>query len=102
MATLDGKMVGKYQVLERLGQGGMAEVYKAYHPRLDRYVAIKVLHSYLATGEEFLARFEREARAVAALRHPHIVQVYDFDVEDGAYYMVMEFVERHSASNKLI
>ncbi len=57
----------------------MAEVYKAYHPGLDRYVAIKVLHSFLANEEDFLARFQREARVVATFRHPNIVHVYDFD-----------------------
>ena len=93
MATLEGKTLGKYRVIERLGRGGMAEVYKGYHPRLDRYMAIKVLHGYLAEGEDFLGRFEREARAVATLRHPHIVQVFDFEVEDNAYYMVMEFID---------
>jgi serine/threonine protein kinase len=85
MTSLTGKTLGKYRVIERLGRGGMADVYKAYHPRLDRYVAIKVLHGHLAEGADFLARFEREARAVAALRHPHIVQVYDFDVEGDVY-----------------
>jgi serine/threonine-protein kinase len=73
----------------------MAEVYKAYHPDLDRYVAIKVLHSFLAEEEDFLVRFQREARIVAAFRHPNIVQVYDFDfdAQSNAYYMVMEFVD---------
>jgi serine/threonine protein kinase len=93
MASLIGRTLGKYQLTELLGRGGMAEVYKAHHPQLDRYVTIKVLHSYLAEGEDFLARFQREARAVAALRHPHIVQIHDFDVQDGTYYMVMEFID---------
>ncbi len=92
MADLVGKTLGKYQVTERLGRGGMAEVYRGRHPRLGRDVAIKVLHAHLAEGSGFLARFEREAKAVAALHHPNIVQVYDFDVEDGAFYMVMEYV----------
>jgi serine/threonine protein kinase len=93
LANLAGKTIGKYKIGELLGRGGMAEVYKAYHPRLDRYVTVKILHSHLAEGEDFLARFEREARAVAALRHPHIVQIYDSDVENGMYYMVMEYVD---------
>jgi serine/threonine-protein kinase len=92
MATLTGKTLGKYQVLERIGRGGMADVYKGRHARLDRLVAIKVLHSHLAEGEDFLARFEREARAVACLKHPNIVQVYDFDVENDTVYMVMEYI----------
>ncbi len=93
MPNLVGRTLGKYQIVELLGKGGMAEVYKAYHPRLNRYVCIKILHSYLAEGEDFLARFEREARAVATLRHPHIVQIHDFDVENDVYYMVMEYID---------
>ncbi len=90
---LEGQNLGKYRILEPLGRGGMAQVYKAYHPQLDRYVAIKVLRSDLVEEAEFLARFRREARAVAALRHPHIVQIYDFDAQDDLYYMVMELLE---------
>jgi serine/threonine-protein kinase len=91
-ASLQGKVLGRYEVLEPLGRGGMARVYRGYHPGLERYVAIKVLAPELV-GEPSLARFQREARAVAALRHPNIVQVYDFDVQDGLYYMVMELLE---------
>lgn len=100
MASLSGTELGRYQVLERLGRGGMAEVYKGYHQNLDRHVAIKVLHGYLAEGEDFLARFEREARAVANLRHTNIVQIFDFDVEDENYYMVMELVEGGTLGQK--
>ncbi len=71
----------------------MAEVYKAYQPSLDRYVAIKVMHAFLARDPDFLGRFEREAKSVAALQHPNIIQVHDFDVHNGMPYMVMEFVE---------
>jgi serine/threonine protein kinase len=93
MATLVGKTVGKYTLLELLGRGGMAEVYKARHPTLDRDVTVKVLHRHLADGEGFLARFEREAKAVAAMRHPHIVQIFDYEATDDANYMVMEFID---------
>jgi serine/threonine protein kinase len=93
MDTLAGKNLGKYKVLERLGKGGMAEVYKAYHPVLDRFVTIKILYSHLAEGEDFLARFQREAKAIASLRHAHIVQIHDFDVIDNTYFMVMEFID---------
>ncbi len=86
-------MLGKYRVLEPVGQGGMAQVYRAYHPSLDRYVAIKVLRPDLIEDQEFLNRFTREARSVAALRHPNIVQVFDFDVQDDLYFMVMELLE---------
>jgi len=91
--SLEGQTIGKYRVLEALGRGGMAQVYRAYHPQLDRYVAIKVLRSDLVEHEEFLARFRREAHAVSGLRHPNIVQVFDFDVQDETYYMVMELLE---------
>jgi hypothetical protein len=83
---------GPYEVLERLGRGGMGQVYKGHHPRLDRTVAIKVLAESLAADEDFRRRFEREARAVAALKHPNIVQVFDFGDVDGKYYMVMEYL----------
>ncbi len=92
MPDLIGQTIGKYRVVARLGQGGMAEVYKAYQPGLDRYVAVKVLHSHLAGDPDFIGRFEREARAVANLRHPNIVQVFDFDSQEQMYYMAMEFV----------
>lgn len=86
---------GRYEVLQRLGRGGMAEVYRAYHPPLDRYVAIKVLHSFLSDEKQFKARFEREAQNIAKLKHPNIVQVYDFDYEpeSDSYYMVMELID---------
>jgi serine/threonine protein kinase len=91
--SLEGQSLGKYRILEPLGRGGMAQVYKAYHPQLDRFVAVKILRSDLVEEQEFLARFRREARAVAALRHPNIVQIYDFDVQNDLYYMVMELLE---------
>jgi tRNA A-37 threonylcarbamoyl transferase component Bud32 len=100
-ASLEGQTLGKYRVLEPLGRGGMAQVYRAYHPQLDRYVAIKVLRSDLVEDEEFLARFRREARAVAALRHPNIVQVFDFDVHGDIYYMVMELLEGDTLKTRL-
>jgi serine/threonine protein kinase len=93
MSDLVGKTIGKFEITAELGGGGMAEVFKAYQPSLNRYVAIKVIHGFLAKNEEFLARFQREAQNVAALRHPNIVQVHDFDVEDGRPYMVMEFID---------
>ncbi len=100
---LIGKTLGKYRIVEHLGRGGMAEVYKAYQPGLDRYVAIKVLHSFLATEADFLTRFQREAKIAAMLRHPNIIQVYDFDYskEDDAYYMVMEFIEGPTLKERL-
>ncbi len=101
MNDLVGRTLSKYRIVARLGRGGMAEVYKAYQPGLNRYVAVKVLHSHLADDEDFIGRFEREATAVARLRHPHIVQVFDFDVEASMYYMVMEFVEGPTLKDEL-
>lgn len=101
MAGLTGITLGNYLVQERIGRGGMAEVYKGYHQRLNRHVAIKVLHGYLAEGQDFLARFEREARAVAFLRHPNIVQIHDFDAQDDHCYMVMEYIEGGTLSDWL-
>lgn len=88
-----GTTLGKYRLVAQLGRGGMAEVYKAYQPSLDRYVAIKVLHPKFSDDDGFVERFEQEAALVARLRHPNIVQVYDFDVEGDRYFMVMELIE---------
>src|SRR5512136_646048 len=93
MADLTGQTLGKYQVLDRLGRGGMADVYKGYQPGLDRYVAIKVMHAHLSDDPSFITRFRREAKSVAELHHPNIVQVFDFDVQGDVYYMVMEYIE---------
>lgn len=93
MALNPGQLVGPYQVIGQLGHGGMATVYKAYHPRLDRYVAIKVMHKAFTEDAGFIARFEREAQIVAKLEHPHIVPVYDFNEIDGQPYLVMKFIE---------
>jgi serine/threonine-protein kinase len=101
---LTGKTLGKHRITEHLGSGGMAEVYKAYQPGLDRYVAIKALHSFLATEEDFLTRFQREAKVVAMLRHPNIIQVYDFDYDEefNVYHMVMEFIDGPTLKEHLL
>jgi serine/threonine-protein kinase len=93
MADLVGKTVGKYRIVAKLGRGGMAEVYKAYQPGLDRYVSIKVLHGHLVDDKDFIGRFEREALAVGKLRHSNIVQALDFDREGDMYFMAMEFID---------
>ncbi len=90
--NLTGRTLGKYRLLESLGQGGMAQVYKAEQPTIERLVAIKVLHSHLAESDDFVARFKREARGLGQLQHPHIVQVIDFDIEDKIYYMVVDYI----------
>jgi len=100
---LIGKTLGKYRITEHLGSGGMADVYKAYQPGLDRYVAIKVLHSFLADEGNFLTRFQREAKAIAMLRHPNIIRVYDFDLDEegNTYYIVMEFIDGPNLKTRL-
>src|SRR5216683_6305204 len=91
--------LGKYELLERLGQGGMAEVWKAHDTQLQRYVAIKLLHANLQEDPNFITRFEREAQLIASLHHPNIVQIHDFQVSpvaetgDPIAYMVMDYVE---------
>ncbi len=93
MASLEGQTLGQYQVIAQMGSGGMATVYKAYHPRLDRFVAIKMLHEAFQEDKNFLARFQREAQIVARLEHPHIVPVFDFDDFNGRPYLVMKYIE---------
>jgi serine/threonine-protein kinase len=92
MGDLTGRTLGPYRVLAPLGQGGMAEVYKGYQPSLDRYVALKILTPRSSTDAAFAERFQREATAIAKLRHPNIVQVYDFGTAEGLTYMVMELI----------
>lgn len=96
-----GEKVGPYQILDIIGQGGMATVYKAFHPNLDRYVAIKVLHPALKQDADFLGRFQREARLVAKLEHPNIVAVYDFNSHNGNPYLVMRLVEGQTLKTRL-
>ena len=88
-----GCSVGPYQVTARIGEGGTATVYRAFHPALDRTVAIKVLAGVLTATPEMAGRFRREAQTVAALRHPNIVQVYDFGPLGDGHYLAMEYVE---------
>jgi serine/threonine protein kinase len=90
---LTGKTLGTYQIMEELGRGGMAVVYRAYQSSLNRYVAIKVLPPQLAFDRQFVERFFREARAAASLRHPNIVVIHDVAEQDGLYYIVMEYLE---------
>lgn len=93
MALQTGERIGAYEIVALLGQGGMATVYKAYHPRLNRYVAIKMIHPAYLEDTNFLTRFQREAQIIAALEHPHIVPVYDFSEHDGEPYLVMKLIE---------
>jgi serine/threonine protein kinase len=96
-----GDKVGTYEIVEKIGKGGMATVYKAYHPRLDRFVAIKVLHAIFRDDESFLKRFTREARVVAKLEHPHIVPIYDFAEHQGHPYLVMRYIDGETLKDRL-
>src|SRR5881296_2370684 len=88
-----GTRLGPYEILSPLGTGGMGEVYRARDTRLERDVAVKVLPERLANDSASLARFQREARAVAALSHPNIVAIFDVDLDQGRPYVVMELLE---------
>ncbi len=96
-----GQTIGKVRVDKYLARGGMAEVYLGTHLSLDRPVAIKVLHSFIESDPELLDRFQREAKAVAGLRHPNIVQVFDFDTYEGHPYIVMEYLKGPTLSTYL-
>jgi len=98
---ISGRMFGGYQLEAKIGQGGMGEVYKARQVSLDRVVAIKILSKALYDNDEFIKRFEREAKAIARITHPNIVGVYDFGLTDGLRFMVNEFVDGNSLA-KLI
>ncbi|MBN1230436.1 MAG: protein kinase [Anaerolineales bacterium] len=96
-----GENVGAYQIIEKLGQGGMATVYKAYHARLDRYVALKVLHPAFTKDPNFQARFQREAQVVARLDHPNIVPIFDYSEHDDQPYLVMKYIEGQTLKARL-
>ena len=93
MSVRPGSRLGQYEIVERIGRGGMAAVYRAYHAELDREVAIKVLPEFFAEDPEYRQRFRHEARAVARLKHPNILEVFDFGDHDGVAYIVMELAE---------
>ena len=99
--ALVGKSLGAFRIVERIGAGGMATVFKAYQPTLDRYIAIKVLPAYHARDPIFVKRFVQEARSVAKLAHPNIVQIHDFDEQGGYTYIVMEYVDGGTLKDRL-
>src|SRR5713101_7175589 len=101
MTLAAGSKLGYYEVLSPIGTGGMGEVYRARDSKLKRDVAIKVLPQSLAADPEALARFEREALAVAALSHPNILSIHDFGNQDGVAYAVMELLEGETLRGKL-
>jgi serine/threonine protein kinase len=97
--VLQGRKLGKYEIVDLLGQGGMAAVYRAYQPEMDRFVAIKVLPPHPAMDPTFVDRFRQEARTIARLQHPHILPVYDYGSEDDILYLVMAHIDGGSLSD---
>ena len=98
MSLTPGTILGPYQIDAPLGAGGMGEVYKATDTRLDRTVAIKVLPEHVAADPDLKQRFEREARTVAALNHPHICTLHDIGNQDGIDFLVMEYLDRETVA----
>jgi tRNA A-37 threonylcarbamoyl transferase component Bud32 len=100
-SSLTGTTLGSYRVLNVVGQGGMAVVYKGYQPSLDRYVAVKVMSRHLVYDQTFLDRFQREAAGVAQLRHQNLVQMLDFGVQKDLSYMVMEYIDGDTLKSRM-
>jgi len=101
MNLATGTRLGPYEVLSPLGAGGMGEVYRARDTRLDRTVAVKILPQRLSPNPERRQRFDREARAISSLSHPHICALYDVGQQDGIDYLVMEYIEGDSLAHRL-
>src|SRR6202008_1045099 len=101
MALIPGTKLGPYEITAPLGAGGMGEVYRARDTRLDRAGAIKILTQGLADTRESRKRFEREARAVSSLNHPHISALYDVGQQDGIDYLVMEYLEGETLAARI-
>ena len=101
MRNLIGRTLGHYRIVDKIGEGGMGEVYRAHDERLDRDVAIKVLPASVAQDPERIARFEREAKAVARLDHPNILAIHDFGTEEGVTYSVTELLEGETLRERL-
>src|SRR4051794_40301747 len=94
-------LAGKYRLIRKLGQGGMGSVWYADHLALNSPVAIKVVDPEIASHPDALARFMREAQAAASLRSPHVVQIFDYGVDDGVPYIAMELLEGESLAGRL-
>ena len=101
MALTPGTRLGVYEVTAQIGEGGMGEVYKGRDTRLDRTVAIKVLHESLSSDPQFRLRFDREARAISQLTHPHVCTLYDIGEQAGTAFLVMEFLEGETLADRL-
>src|ERR1700758_4330480 len=101
MSLTPGTCLGPYELLAPLGAGGMGEVYKARDTRLERTVAVKVLPSHLSSSADVRQRFEREAKTISQLSHPHICALHDVGSQDGVEYLVMELLEGETLSDRL-
>jgi serine/threonine protein kinase len=101
MPFIIGENVGPYRLIEKLGKGGMATVFKAYHPSLDRYVAIKALHPAFMEHPGFIDRFQREAKVVAKLDHPNIVPIFDFSEHEDRPYLVLKYIRGETLKARL-
>src|SRR6516164_2447802 len=101
MALTPGTKLGPYEIQSPLGAGGMGEVYRARDTRLDRTVAVKILPAHLSSNLEAKQRFEREARAISSLNHPNICTLYDVGHQNGTDYLVMEYLEGETLSDRL-
>ena len=101
MPLAAGQTLSFYEILGPLGAGGMGEVYRAKDTRLDREVAIKVIPAHFADDEERLHRFEREAKALASLNHPHVAQIHGVDQVDDTYFLVLELVPGETLEERI-
>ena len=101
MSLASGTKLGPYEIESPLGAGGMGEVYRARDTRLDRTVAVKILPSHLSSNPEAKQRFEREARTISSLNHPHICVLHDVGSQDGTDYLVMEYVQGETLDSRL-
>ena len=101
MALERGTRLGPYQIESPIGAGGMGEVYKATDTRLERTVAIKVLPAHVASDPDLKQRFEREAKTISSLNHPHICTLYEFDTQDGTDFLVMEYLEGETLAQRV-
>ncbi|HEY6064806.1 MAG TPA: protein kinase, partial [Thermoanaerobaculia bacterium] len=101
MSLSPGARLGPYEILSPIGAGGMGEVYRARDTRLDRTVAVKVLPSHMSSSPEVRQRFEREARTISQLSHPHVCALYDVGQESGTEYLVMEYIEGQTLTDRL-
>ena len=101
MTVQPGTILGPYEILAPLGAGGMGEVYRAKDTRLDRVVAIKVLPQHLSENPQLKQRFEREARTISSLSHPHICALYDVGHQEGVDFLVMEYLEGETVAARI-